>query len=241
MSDLIFAVTQWPTNGHMIEDCARLRYLRPGWRTIDPTYGKGTWWGRWAPDELWGSDLVADKSPCGRAVDFRDLPHGDDTFDAGAYDPPYVVPGGRTTTTMGDMHARYGQDTTAATPAAQQAVNDAGLAEMARVVRPGGIVVTKCADYVWSGRLVLGTHHTTSAALRLGLDVVDRWEHTAKASRAQPGNRTRRYCTVCDETVARTARRCGDCGSSDLDDGPVRQRHARRNLSTLLVLRVPKR
>lgn len=32
---MVRAATRWPTNGHMIEDVAKLGYLHPDWHTID--------------------------------------------------------------------------------------------------------------------------------------------------------------------------------------------------------------
>ena len=89
----------------------------------------------------------------------------------------------------------------------QDQIND-GLTEMVRVVKPGGIVLVKCQDYVSSGRLWLGTHHTLTHALRLGCECVDRLEHHGEPRPQPPGRRVL---------------------------------HARRNLSTLFVLRTPRK
>ena len=207
-ADPVMAATAWPTNADLIVDVARLGYLDARDHVLDPTYGRGVWWKKWRPDALTTHDLKLD------GVDFRDLPEADDTFDAAAFDPPYVCVGGRTTTTIPDFHDRFGLTDAPRTPAALQAMNDAGLAELRRVVRPRGLVLAKCADYVWSGRLVTGTHASLTAALSLGFELVDRLEHIGRP-RPQPA-RTR------------------------ADGEPVRQHHARRNLSTLLVLRAPR-
>lgn len=199
------AADTWRTNAHLIADLVRLDYLRETDRVLDPTYGRGTWWKLWRPTEL-----VAHHRP-DDGVDFRALPHPDDSFDVVAFDPPYVCTGGRETSTLGEFNDRYGLTDTPRRPGELQAMNDAGLAECARVVRRGGLILAKCADYVWSGKVVWGTDATRDAAVALGLVVVDRFEHVGKA-RAQP-KRTR------------------------ADGAPVRQHHARRNLSTLFVFR----
>lgn len=147
--------------------------------------------------------------------DFRNLPYPDGHFDAACYDPPYVARGGRRAGTFTDMNERFGLVDAPGTPAALQELINAGLDEMIRVVRPGGNILVKCQDYVSSGRLWLGTHWTLSHALTQGLEVLDRFEHVGRA-RTQPP-RTRR------------------------DGHPSRQQHARRNLSTLFVVRVPRR
>ncbi len=196
-SEPVLAATRWPTNAELIADCARLGYLIADRTTLDPTYGRGVWWNVWRPDHLVTHDLRLD------GVDFRALPERDATFDQAVFDPPYVCVGGRTTTTLPDLHARYGLTDAPRTPAGLQAMIDAGLAELARVLRPRALPSVKCQDYVTSGRLWPGTHHTLTAALDLGYSLLDRLEHIG-SPRPQP---------------ART-----------------RQVHARRNLSTLLVL-----
>jgi hypothetical protein len=198
------AATPWTTNAHLIVDCVRLGYLGADDLTLDPTYGKGTWWKLWRPEKLVTHDLVTD------GVDFRDLPHPDGSFRRAAFDPPYVCVGGRTTTTMPEFHARYGLTAAPRTPVALQAHNDDGLAEVHRVLKRGGTALVKCADYVWSGKLQIGTHRTLCAALALGFELVDRMEHIGRPRPQPPRTRA--------------------------DGQPVRQHHARRNLSTLLVL-----
>jgi hypothetical protein len=204
----ILAARWWPTNGALVADVAKL-YLDRSMVALDPTYGRGKWWTDWCPDDLTAHDLKLD------GVDFRKLPEDDGTFDLVAFDPPYVSTGGRKTSTLGDFNDRYGVTDAPATPAALQAHNDDGLAEVYRVLRRKGLALVKCCDYVSSGRLFPGTHLTLTAAYALGFEQVDRFEHIGHA-RAQPANRTR---LVKGERV------------------PVTQQHARRNLSTLLVLR----
>lgn len=194
------AATYWKSNAHLIQDCAeKLQYL---WRDdyiLDPTYGRGTWWKLWKPDRLKAHSRQKDPS-----FDFRRLPYGDNTFDAVAYDPPYVCKGGRETSGIKEKDNRYGQDDAPATPALLQELINDGLTEMHRVVKPRGIVLVKCQDYVSSGKLWIGTHHTLTHALDLGFEVVDRLEMLRSPGSQPPGRR---------------------------------QVHARRNLSTLFVLK----
>jgi hypothetical protein len=196
----VLAASPWPTNGELIADCARLGYLQPHWRVLDPTYGRGLWWTSFTPDDLVTSDLST-------GVDFRDLPWPDGEFDAVAYDPPYVAPGGRATTGLPDLFDRYGLMAAPGTPPLLQEMIDAGLRECARVLRPGGYLLVKCQDYVSSGKLWPGTHLTLCTALDAGLQFTDRLEHIGRVRPQPPGRR---------------------------------QVHARRNLSTLLVLRRPR-
>lgn len=212
---LILAATAWRTNAELIRDVAALGYLDKEVVTLDPTYGRGKWWSLWRPFTLIAHDLYTLDG-----VDFRQLPEEDGSVGQVAYDPAYVCPGGRATSTLPDFNDRFGLSMTPRTPAALQEMNDAGLKECLRVVAPGGVVLVKAQDYVWSGRLQLGTHWTLSHALAVGFTVVDRLEHIGHA-RAQPGGRTRE----------------GPNG----ERVPTRQQHARRNLSTLFVLRAPRR
>ncbi len=200
--DPVLAAYPWTTNADLIVDVARLGYLHVDDRVLDPTFGRGVWWKRWRPARLVTHDLGID------GVDFRALPHADGEFDASVFDPPYVSVGGRSTSGISEMYERFGLLDAPTTPAGVQQLIDDGLGEVARVVRPGGLVLVKCQDYISSGKLWPGTHRTLCRADDLGLEIVDRFEHLA-GPRPQPRGR--------------------------------RQVHARRNLSTLLVLRVPRR
>lgn len=190
---MILAATKWARNGAMIVALAELGYLRKTWRTLDPTYGRGLWWTTWKPDSLVAHDITLD------GVDFQRLPHGDDTFDAVAFDPPYVSSGGRLTTGITDMHARYGMDKAPYTPLALQLMINGGIHEAKRVLTPRGMLIMKCQDYISSGKLWPGTHYTIEYALTLKLEYVDRLEHIGNA-RAQPWNHQvharRNYSTV---------------------------------------------
>lgn len=202
----VMAAFAWPTNAHLIADVARLGFLRTTDHVLDPTYGRGKWWTLWRPEQLTTHDLRLD------GVDFRQLPEPDATFDAVAFDPPYMAPGGRATSTLPDFNDRYGTHTCARTPREQQDVINAGLKEILRVTKPRGVVLARCCDYVNGGKLFPGTHLTLTAALGMGYELVDRLERVCANPRPQP-----------DRTRA--------------DGQPVRQEHARRNLSTLFVLR----
>ena len=203
--ELVRAASSWPTNADLVLDLVRLGYLNEGDAVLDPTFGRGKWWTKFRPENLTTHDRYTLDG-----VDFRDLPHEDDSFDAVTFDPPYVCPGGLKTSKIADMHDRYGlasgtqeAERDFSTPAELQVVIDAGLAECHRVVKPGGLVLAKCKDYVTSGKLWIGTHWTLCAGLALGFECVDRFEHVGA-----PGPQSQ-----------------------------TRQVHARRNLSTLFVLR----
>lgn len=210
-SELVYAAGTWPTNADLVVDLVRLGYILDTDSVLDPTFGRGKWWTKFRPVNLTTHDRYTLDG-----VDFRALPHDADSFDVVAFDPPYVCPGGIRSSTTKDLHDRFGMasgakekeaDRDFRTPAELQDLIDAGLAECFRVVRPRGLVLVKCMDYVTSGKLWIGTHRTLCAALALGFECVDRFEHVGGTG---PQSQTR-------------------------------QVHARRNLSTLFVLKKPRR
>lgn len=210
---VVCAATPWRTNAELIRACARLNYLRPTDRILDPTYGRGVWWKAWQPDA--GQLITNDIDPRTATMfheDFRQMHWPDAQFDAITFDPPYAAHGGRTTSTLPGYNERYGRTMAPATPQGVQALINDGLNEMARLVRPGGLVLVKCQAYIWSGKLWEGDAHTRNHAVHdLAMEVVDRLEHVGRA-RPQPA-RSRR------------------------DGQPSVQAHARRNLSTMFVFR----
>ena len=202
--DVIYAATPWVTNAQMIADCHRLGYLKDTDLILDPTYGRGTWWRLWHPPGdyhvighqwrqpipggvVW-SEWLRDDWPLLGTWDFRNMWYQDETFDAVAFDPPYVCVGGRTTTGIGEMHAAYGMGDTPTTPGGVQADIDAGLLECFRVVKKGGIVLVKVQSYVTSGKLWPGTFYTWRYADLIGFQLVDHLNHISGA-RPQPAGR----------------------------------------------------
>jgi hypothetical protein len=115
------------------------------------------------------------------------------------------------------------------------AMNAQGLGEAARICKPGGFVMTKCADYISSGRLQLASHWMLAAGLELGLRVHDKLTHVGHV-RAQPAYTT---CIECggdggDHATGRPCERCGGVG--EMERKVV---HARQNASTLWVFQRP--
>ena len=60
---------------------------------------------------------------------------------------------------------------------------------MHRVVKPTGIVLVKCQDYISSGKFWAGTHHTLTCALDVGFELIDRLEHYGAPRPQPPGRR----------------------------------------------------
>ena len=215
----IYAARRWRTNAELVADIAEL-YLDRTMHAVDVTYGLGRWWELWRPDELVAHGLDLDgRGHHDDGVDFTALPEPAGTFDLAAFDPPYVSTGGRSTQgAAGDELARrFGMGTSAPTPAANQDLVNAGLAELYRVLKPStrrnepevGLALVKVQDYITSGRLFDAVFRTTVAALDVGFIVLDRFELITSGGPQPTTNR----------------------------DGTVRRQvHARRNHSTMLVL-----
>jgi hypothetical protein len=243
MSDLVLAARKYRNNGELVAACAQLGYLRQTDHVLDPTYGNGVWWRSWHPARPPAGE-ASGKLTTISGLDFRQLPFADAVFDAAAYDPPYVCVGGRSTSGIKDFLARFGMDTAPRTPTELQQLMNDGLTEMARVVKPRSTILMKCADYVWSGKLWLGTHYTLTHALNVGLTVRDRLEMVGNV-RAQPGDRTHKCRTCAGSGHFDAAANGGEEPVCTVCNGsgrlPTVQQHARRNLSTLFVFTTPGR
>lgn len=177
---IIRAADTWVTNGALIADVAQLGYL-DGW-VLDPTYGNGLWWTHFRPKMFTFSDIKT-------GVDFTALPHDDNTFNAVAFDPPYVAKGGRSTSGIVNMDARYGLENAPKTPALLQDLIDEGLVECCRVLRPQGYLLVKVKNYVSSGNYWDGVYRTQQMAHLLTLKLVDQFIHVGRPGPQPPGRR----------------------------------------------------
>lgn len=185
------------TNGVLIATVARLGYVGgPDAVVLDVTYGRGLWWTRHRP-----ARLIAGEG------DFRLRPEADGSIPVVCFDPPYISTGSRDTSSVDEFYSRYGLGDLKGWRAVRSLI-DAGLAECARVLAPGGHLLVKCMDYVESGRKVWNTFHVAAHAELLGLRLVDRFVHLSGGG-PQP--------------------------MTNLDGSPRQQRHAREVSSMLLV------
>lgn len=170
----VMSIADWPTNGHLIASCAQLGYLRPEWRTLDPTYGFGTFWTIWEPNELVAHDLVPAKSPNGESVDFRCLPYPGRSFDCVVFDPPYKLNG--TPSDTDGVDERYGVGGEPVRWQDRMGLIAQGVIECARVLDKGYLLV-KCQDQVSSGKVRWQTTLVKDAAAMVGLGWVDRFDY----------------------------------------------------------------
>ena len=176
------AIGDRKSNAALIADCHRLGYLKADDLVADVTYGLGRFWTYWAPDALLASDLDPLKSPCGLSVDFTDLPFETDELDAVVFDPPYKFSG----TSQVASDAGYGIGAYLS-PDDRMELIFAGVAEAARVARPGGKVFVKCQDQVVSGRVVWQTLEIAEFAGFQSLDLIDMLH--VSSYRPQPAGR----------------------------------------------------
>lgn len=183
MTAPVLAIRERATNAELIEDCARLGYLRKEWRTLDPTYGLGTFWNRWRPLRLVGTDIDPLKNVFepGHSVDFTKLPFSNRSFDCIVFDPPYKLNGRSQETT----DEKYGVHVYASWQQRMDLIRR-GLNECARVLGDGYLLL-KCQDQVCSGKVRWQTVEFTNHAASLGLGLVDRMDFLSY--RAQPNGR----------------------------------------------------
>ena len=204
-------VQSWRTNSELVQAMFDIHVWPKKWvhnnevDVLDPTYGRGIWWS-WAEGtqvtpsgmvvvddflphkhgrvNLTGHDIRQD------GVDYRALPEADESMDVVAFDPDYIAPGGRKTSTIGEFNDRYGLARDYESPGALQTSINSGVVECARVLRPQGIMLVKCTNYISSGKVWLGEHHTISAGLGAKLVVEDISVHLG-APGPQPERETR--------------------------------------------------
>jgi hypothetical protein len=179
MSAPVLAVHDWPTNGALIADVARL-YLDKGDRILDATYGRGRWWTEWSPDRLVTNDL----NPATNAefhTDFRAMPFPSNEFDVVAFDPPYKLNG---TPVLGDFDQAYGIAQPTRWQDRMELIRD-GFLECLRVA--DRLVLAKCQDQVVSGRMRWQTFMLMEAAAGRAR-LVDRFDMLG-GTRKQPSGR----------------------------------------------------
>ena len=175
----VLAAHDWPTNGHMIADVARLGYLAGS--VLDVTYGEGGFWTQWRPQVLRTSDLY---KPAEYQWDYKALPIPSGSFDAVVFDPPYKLSG---TPASPEMDARYGTGPEIRMNRADRLEDiRLGALECWRVCREHLLV--KCMDQVEGGRVRWQADMVTRAIEDVGGRKIDCF-HFLGGAREQPAGR----------------------------------------------------
>ena len=237
----ILAAQNWKTNADMMVDVGAL-YIKSHDLVYDPTYGKGGFWKKFRPINLFVDDINPEK---GSGGDFRDMDWADDTFDVVVFDPAYVTPGGRETSSIQTMNEAYGMDTTKLTLDEQWQDIRKGMSECVRVLKPrmkrtknspghpGGLLMQKCMNYVSSGEYQDYLDLVKAEMRSLGLTVIDVFYFIRSSAGPQDKNRMKK-CPVCKEKPAMKVKDvCQNCRG--YGRVPVAQVHASNNLSFLVV------
>lgn len=170
------------TNAHLIAEAAKL-WIKEDDLVMDVTFGRGLWWTEYKPARFIAHDLAID------GVNFCHLPEANESVDVIAFDPPYVCMGGRDTSGLPEFQDRYGLRDAPLTVDQLHRLNSDGLFECSRKLVPGGRILAKVADYVSSGKLVLGHHRLVHAATLCGLEQADEFVHYTGTRPQPPGRR----------------------------------------------------
>ena len=164
----ILSVINERRNGPLIAAAASL-WIKPDDLVVDVTYGRGRFWTDYRPANLVCHDI---DPRLGDGVDFCELPEDDESVDVVVFDPPYISVGGRNTSTVPDMLDRYGLEDAPTSPEELSELIACGISEAHRVLKRGGKLFLKTADYVTSGRYYPGHFYALNFALMpLGRDL----------------------------------------------------------------------
>lgn len=179
----VLEVQEWTTNADLIKAAFELHVWPKAWAhnidALDMTYGRGIWW-QWTTGADKSEMSLFQNDLRDGGFDYRDMPYGDNAFDVIAFDPDYIAPGGRATSTIEEFNDRYGLKDQYESPGALQESINGGIRELARMLQPQGIGLVKCTNYISSGKMWLGELHTINEGHCAGLVVEDIFVHVSK-------------------------------------------------------------
>lgn len=153
MSDIL-TISERRDNSELIEDAAKLGYIRG--TCLDLTYGEGSFWKRYRPEELVTNDLDLLKGDW--HFDFRATAWPSRSYGTVIFDPPYKMAG---TPASPEMDARYGT-TEAMTRSEVLCGLAGGIAEACRL--SDDLVLVKMQDQVNGGKVRWQTDVATDVA-----------------------------------------------------------------------------
>lgn len=185
--EAIMAIDSWATNAHLIADCHALGYIHKHDYVLDCTHGYGAFWTVWKPAQFLfhRTDIDPEKSPDDpNGVDFRKMPHDDQSFDVVVYDPPYTFRG----TSSLESDERYGVHINERWQDRWELIFD-GLTECCRVAKRR--VLMKCQASVVSGKVRWQDVEAIEVAERNGFGLRDRFEFLSY--RKQPSGRSQQH------------------------------------------------
>ena len=107
---------------------------------VDPTFRTGGFYKAGVPVPRYCFDLEPRDPRC-KQSDCRSLPLEDDSVESIIFDPPFLAAGGK----KGRMHQEYG---TFDSIGEMESMYKESLVEFKRILRPQGILVFKCQDFV---------------------------------------------------------------------------------------------
>lgn len=213
------------TNGQLIATAQAL-YPMDG-RVLDMTPGSKL--GFWKEVQPAGLEYLV-------GADFRSTHLQAGAYDHVVLDPPYVAPGGRETSTTGEMNERFGMHDTERTPWGQWNTQIVpGVVEAHRLLRKGGLLWMKCMSYVSSGEMHWFSKEALPMLRGVGFDLIDEFildGHTGPQPLTDK-------CKACDGTghgglddmgLGLACPKCKGAGST-----PRRQVHARQAHSFLMI------
>jgi len=186
LPDTIPSVVSSPYNGPLLAAAATL-WIKDTDEVLDLPYGRGKFWTEFRP-RLFTTNDLNEQGPAQYHDDFRSTGWDAESFDVIVFDPPYISPGGRDTSTIPDFNNRYGLEGTPRTTADLIVLIASGITEAARLLNPGGRLFVKCMDYQEGSTFHTIRHSVVDAALQVGLRQVDEFVHYSGTG-PQPGGR----------------------------------------------------
>lgn len=128
-------------------------YFKEGDHIADVTYGRGVFWKKLKKSHYhcyWSDKVTHEFYPGVKNIDFRNLPYENDCMDVVIFDPPYHHTGNNKRQSEKDY--RNAETTPNHTHAMIFDLYKVGMMEAVRVLKPGGLLLVKCADEIESGK-----------------------------------------------------------------------------------------